>query len=97
MNDKKQENSSEKEMYSAEEVAQALIDKTKTLIGNVLEKSELKKTNPMNQTYAQVAELGVKQDKPPKADTKIIARQPLQLKKFMEKCDEKRMNKKEGK
>lgn len=63
---------------------------------DVLEELRMKKANPMEQTSAQMAEIKVPQPKPPGAQPKAIAKQPLQLKKFMEKCEMKKAMKKEG-
>lgn len=56
----------------------------------------MEKASPENQTSAQMAEVKIPQPQAPKAQPKAIAKQPLQLKKFMEKCWAKKMNKKEG-
>jgi len=66
--------------------------------GEVLkELRSMDKASPENQTSAQMAEVKIPQPKPPEAQAKVIAKQPLQLKKFMDKCMAKKMAKKEGK
>lgn len=76
---------SDKKDYTAEEVAKGLLEKAKEVVGDVLKKSD-----PRNQTSAQSQGLSVPQPKAPEAQTKVIAKQPLQLKKFMEKCEMKK-------
>jgi hypothetical protein len=93
----------EKKEYTAEEIAKGILNRAKELIQDHLEKAEkhsekeeMKKVDPMNQNTAQMAEVNVPQPNPPKAQTKLIAKQPLKLKKFMEKIEAKRMAKAEG-
>jgi uncharacterized membrane protein len=90
----------EKKQYTAEEVARGILNRAKELIEDHLKKAEkhsakeeMKKIDPMNQNSAQMAEVDVPQPNPPKAQTKLIAKQPLKLKKFMEKMEAKRMAK----
>lgn len=64
---------------------------------DVLKELRMDKASPENQTSAQMAEVKIPQPKAPEAQPKAIAKQPLQLKKFMEKCMAKKMAKKEGK
>lgn len=60
-------------------------------------RSDMNKMAPENKTSAQMAGVKVPQPKPPSAQPKAIAKQPLQLKKFMEKCSSKKMQKNEAK
>lgn len=76
----------DKKEYTAREVAKEILERAKQLAQSALEKSEDKmaKSDPRNQTSAQMAELNVPQPKAPQAQEKVIAKQPLQLKKFMD-------------
>lgn len=78
--------SDEKKEYSAEEVAKAILDKAKELA-----KSEMEKASPENTSTAKLQNIQVPgQQKSPEANMKVIAKQPLQLKKFMEKREMKK-------
>lgn len=77
----------DKKEYTAEEAASIVLDKAKTLI------SDLNKSAPENKTSAQMQGLKVPQPEAPKAQEKVIAKKPLQLKKFMEKCEMKKTEK----
>lgn len=70
----------ENKQYTPVEVAKALLDKAKATLSKGLSKSD-----PRNQTFAQASELNIPQPKAPQAQEKVIAKQPLKLKKFMEK------------
>lgn len=83
----------DKKEYTAEEVAKGILEKAKELTKEALEKME--KADPMSQTSAQAAEIKMPQPPAPPAQPKMIAKQPLQLKKFMDKCMAKKMAKKE--
>ncbi len=63
---------------------------------DVLKELRMEKADPRNQTSAQMAEVKVPQPKAPEGQSKAIAKQPLQLKKFMEKYESKKMAKAEG-
>ena len=63
---------------------------------DVLKELRMDKADPRNQSSAQMAEVKVPQPKAPKGQPKAIAKQPLQLKKFLDKCQSKKMAKKEG-
>lgn len=79
----------QKKTYTATEVAEGILARAKELIARELKKSEkddgLKKADPREQTSAQAAGLHVPQPKPTESQPKAIAKQPLQLAKFMEK------------
>jgi hypothetical protein len=89
-----------KKEYTAKEVAEGILARAKELAKNYLHKSEMsskmEKMDPRNQNSAQMAEVNVPQPKPPQGEEKLIAKRPLQLKKFMEKIEAKRMAKAEG-
>lgn len=78
----------EKDIFTAKEVAEGLLKKAQDFV-----KSEIQKADPRNQSSAQMAEVSIPQPKAPQAQEKMIAKQPLQLKKFMEKCQMKKMAK----
>ena len=60
---------------------------------DVLKELRMDKADPRNQSSAQMAEIKVPQPKATEGQPKAIAKQPLQLKKFMEKCQAKKMAK----
>lgn len=63
---------------------------------DVLKELRMDKADPRNQNSAQMAEVKVPQPKVPEGQPKAIAKQPLQLKKFMERREAKKMAKAEG-
>jgi hypothetical protein len=97
----------EKKEYTAKEVAEGILARAKELAEHHLRKAEMSakeadkeskmdKADPRNQTTAQMAEIKVPQPKAPAGQPKAIAKQPLQLKKFLEKCQAKKLAKKNG-
>lgn len=63
---------------------------------DVLRQLRMEKTDPRNQTSAEALGLKVPQPKAPEGQPKAIAKQPLQLKKFVENCKSKKMAKAEN-
>lgn len=53
---------------------------------DVLKELRMDKADPRNQNSAQMAEVKIPQPSAPEGQPKAIAKQPLQLKKFMDKC-----------
>jgi len=97
-----------KKEYTAKEVAEGILARAKELAEHHLQKAEMStkeavkenkmdKADPRNQTTAQMAEIKVPQPKGTEGQPKAIAKKPLQLKKFLEKCHAKKLAKKNEK